>query len=1026
MMKEASNFFQAGGTLSEDAPSYIERLADAELKVGLEHHELCLVLGSRQSGKSSLMVRAIAHLRKKGVRAGVVDLQLLGSHKDPDGWFGDVVYQIAHTLDLEIDSTQWWKANKGLGPTQRFRTFLEEVVLAKRISEVELFFDEIDSVLPLSFSDDFFTTIRSLYNARATTPALRRLNFVLIGFANASSFIRDRKRTPFNIGKVIVPCEIKEEALHSFEQVLGRNSEALLERIYYWTGGQPFLVQKLAQAVASWPLSQRTVVRINAEVNKTFFDCKIESDTHLKFIQDYLLDDPTIIRRTLITYRKILEGAFVPDDKQSEVHSRLKLSGIVRVEDQRLVPYNRIYEKVFDLNWVLDNTPKDILPETTRSALRVIRYIPLILLPILLGFLFVRLGKEYSFDGLIKWVNSNEGALSLISVLVGIIAALTTLIDWRTGLRSKRKTEKLAEAAKRGEIEFEHEMEQDIAVRTVEDIEYRYLKAVKAEHEAIMLLGFQASSNLQLRTLEIFVSLRLTETWRNERLHDFSGVRLHLSPEQVLQRSLLKKQLLLIIGDPGSGKTTLLRYFAMLCLDDIGRKRLGLDRPLIPLLVPLREVNPNMPLTEALSAWSMRKHQNIAPELFDKWLTGRGALVMLDGLDEIGNIGQRKQICQWIDRACAYYRTSSFVVTSRYTGYRVAEGVEFHSDHLRVDILDFDAEQQKRFLEKWFEAAYYEKSPARQKRELTRQAQEMAETVLLYLRLEENASLRQMAASPVLLQLMAILWLEYGNLPPRGASLYEKAIDYLLDRRDRVRDIPPLLPADQAKIVLQPLCLWMQVHGVEEIAKTEFEGKIARLLEEIKPGLQARDFIANLRDRAGLLVEYGEDGYAFLHKSFREFLAARQLVEEIKRTPARASILVENFHTGWWYETLLFAMSISNPSIFADFFERFLPHENNAVGFSPLLAQVISEAPHKPIWPFEQFVLDLDQHWQKRYNALLCLRLIASDPAKAVVQRVWQQEKHLSIKQKAEEILIEWKLRPPPIAPEVVSETVKI
>lgn len=1008
-MNEAINFFQlSGGALSEDAPSYIERPADTELKIGLEQHELCLVLGPRQSGKSSLIVRAWAQLRKKGVRTGVIDLQFFGSHKDPDRWFGDVIYQIEHILGLGIDSTQWWKAHKRLGPTQRFRTFLEDVVLANSKGEVVLFFDEIDSVLSLSFSDDFFTTIRSLYNARATTPALRRLTFVLIGFANASSFVRDRKRTPFNVGKVIVPDAIAEEALGSFKQVLGRDSEALLERIYYWTGGQPFLVQKLAQAVVSWPLLQRTAARIDAEVNKTFFARKIESDVHFEYIQNYLLGDPTIIRRTLITYRKVLEGAFVPDDKQSEVHSRLKLSGIVRVEDERLVPYNRIYEKIFDLNWVFDNTPKDIQPKRK--------------FPIIRHFLFV-----ISLVVILNWLLLQSDTEVPLIVLIFIATILSTLTSILINRQAKRKTEKWAKAAKRGEIEFEQVVEQDIAMSQVEDIEYRYLQSVKAEYDTIRLYGFQSITNVGVRTLDTFVPLRLAEAWHSETLSNISDFDRHLSPEEALQRALHKKQLLLILGDPGSGKTTLLKYFAMLCVNDEGRKKLELSRSLIPILVPLRDIDPSQSFTQALSAWSKRKHQDISPEFFQKWLTQRGALVMLDGLDEISDISKRRELCKWIDDACAAYSASSFVVTSRYSGYRVVDGIEFHTDHMRADILNFDAAQQENFLKKWFEAALDEKenaNPAWQKRELAAQAQESTATILWPLHRGENESLRQMAGSPALLQLIAMLWFGERSLPASRIRLYEKLIDYLLERRDRAKGIEPLLSAEEAKIVLRPLCLWMQERRTDEIMRKELIEKITPIFETIKTGVHPEKFIENVQARAGLLIESHVGVYAFVHKSFREFLAASQLAEEVQENPKRVGVLVENFHDDWWRETLLFAISIPKPPLFADFFKRFLPHEHNANGFPPLLERIIKESPHRPVEPFAQFLLDSRQHWQKRYNALLCLRLIASEPAKALVQRVWEQEKHPRIKQQAEEILLEWKLHQPSLEPEMASSAV--
>ena len=93
-------FFQVGGTLKEGAPSYIERPADSELLAALEKGELCLVLAPRQTGKSSLMVHAKGKLHEKGIRAGIVDLQPLGSQTQAEQWFTDVVYRIERNLEL--------------------------------------------------------------------------------------------------------------------------------------------------------------------------------------------------------------------------------------------------------------------------------------------------------------------------------------------------------------------------------------------------------------------------------------------------------------------------------------------------------------------------------------------------------------------------------------------------------------------------------------------------------------------------------------------------------------------------------------------------------------------------------------------------------------------------------------------------------------------------------------------------------------------------------------------------------------
>ena len=359
-MNAKTDFFQVGGPLDEDSHSYVERTADTELLAALERGELCLVLAPRQTGKSSLMVNARARLRKAGISAGIVDFQPLGSHRDPSAWFRDMVFQIERSLQLTTDTLEWWETHDRLGATQRFMTFIEDVVLGEIQGRVIIFFDEIDSVLSLPFSDDFFTTIRALFNARASNPNLKRVSFVLLGLATPSEFVKSRSRTPFNIGREIELRDFDSASLGPFIKVLGTGSEPLVDRIFYWTAGQPLMVQKLAEAVYSWADKERTPERLDKAVQETYIDTKIEKDTHLKFIRDYLLEDNKKLRKTLKTYRSVLEDQEVTYDDQSLVHGRLKLTGVVRVDGQRLVPRNRIYQKVFDRKWVKENTPRDV------------------------------------------------------------------------------------------------------------------------------------------------------------------------------------------------------------------------------------------------------------------------------------------------------------------------------------------------------------------------------------------------------------------------------------------------------------------------------------------------------------------------------------------------------------------------------------------------------------------------------------------------------------------------------------------
>lgn len=356
-MVDPLNFFQVGATLSADSPSYIERPADAQLISALVRGELCLVLAPRQTGKSSLMVHARQGLVERGMRSGTVDLQRLGKEADPDRFFNSVMRQLRRSLGLKVEVYEWTKSHEGLSPTERFALFVEEVVLAKCEGGVVLFFDEIDSILNLPFSDDFFTTIRSLHNGRATDTELRRLRFVLLGTATKSAFIKDRSRTPFNVGTEITLTDFDRADTDPFKRVLGDDSGQFIERIFHWTSGQPLLVQKLASAAYSWPPEERTPTRLDREVDWSLFKQKVEQDTHLKFIRDYLLGEPALLRRTLSIYADVLEGLEVAESNQSPAQDRLKLAGVVRVERGRLGARNRIYSRIFDQQWIKENKP---------------------------------------------------------------------------------------------------------------------------------------------------------------------------------------------------------------------------------------------------------------------------------------------------------------------------------------------------------------------------------------------------------------------------------------------------------------------------------------------------------------------------------------------------------------------------------------------------------------------------------------------------------------------------------------------
>jgi len=357
----ASEFFIAGGTLRPDSPSYVKRPADDELfKLALAS-EFCYVLTPRQMGKSSLMVRTASQLKEQGVSTAVIDLTKIGTVA-VDQWYLGLLTQLKRQLKLSIDPEAWWQEHALLGRVQRFTDFLRDVILTEIEGQVVIFIDEIDTTLKLDFTDDFFAAIRAVYNARADDPEFKRLTFVLFGVATPADLIKDRTRTPFNIGQGVVLQEFSQTEAAGLqaglEAVHPGQGEAVFTRIYHWTNGHPYLIQKLCLSVAETGDGDWNDERVDSLVEALFLSEETRKETNLQFVQDGVQTSPHR-RRLLTIYRQVYQGEEVPDDERSLDKNRLKLLGLVKSDGGILKVRNEIYRRVFNLDWIKANTPVD-------------------------------------------------------------------------------------------------------------------------------------------------------------------------------------------------------------------------------------------------------------------------------------------------------------------------------------------------------------------------------------------------------------------------------------------------------------------------------------------------------------------------------------------------------------------------------------------------------------------------------------------------------------------------------------------
>jgi WD40 repeat protein len=367
--------FQVGGAVGADA-LYVERRGDRELLEALRHGEFCYILAPRQIGKSSLRIRVARALAQEGIRCVSIDFSGIGSTSVTiDEWYYSIADDIAQALGLP-NLDLFWTTHQHLTPVHRWYRFIRNELLDRVPDPVVVFIDEVDSVLALSFvTDDFFASIRSAYNLRADDPEYARLTFCLLGVAAPADLIQNSVRTPFNIGREIRLDDFSRAELGALVpglDSLGCDPVVLLDAVYAWTSGHPYMTQRLCDdLVRHGPIEPgREGARVDDAAYNLFVRSGRGGDANLAYAEKRLdaNSSRSRVRQMLHLYRRLLDGERVPAEPNSQIQTELRLTGLAAEHlgaggEIHLRTRNLIFAEVYDHKWLKTKEKEQRLAE---------------------------------------------------------------------------------------------------------------------------------------------------------------------------------------------------------------------------------------------------------------------------------------------------------------------------------------------------------------------------------------------------------------------------------------------------------------------------------------------------------------------------------------------------------------------------------------------------------------------------------------------------------------------------------------
>jgi predicted NACHT family NTPase len=359
---------------------------------------------------------------------------------------------------------------------------------------------------------------------------------------------------------------------------------------------------------------------------------------------------------------------------------------------------------------------------------------------------------------------------------------------------------------------------------------------------------------------------------------------------------------LMVLGKPGSGKTTFLKHIAIEC------DRSEFEANKIPIFIPLKTFAEiaNLDLLEYISDEFASCGVEARSQTEFALTQGRG-LILLDGLDEVPE-SDSDAVVRHIRQFVQKYYNNQFIITCRIA----AAKYRFHDAAFTcVEVADFNNKQIAAFARNWF-VAFSQNMEA---------GKALESQFVEQLKMKKNQLIRELAVTPILLNLTCLVFHAKADFPSNRAKLYEEGVEIMLRKWDETRGIKRdevyrLLNLCHKKHLLAFVAAITFERGDYFFEKNQLQQLIADYLANLPDGttdpveleMDSEVVLKAIEAQHGLLVERARGIYSFSHLTFQEYFTARKLVNNSE--PQALKKLVSHITQKRWLEVFLLAVGM--------------------------------------------------------------------------------------------------------------------